>query len=126
MTGQKPRWGRNAVVLIAAAVVFLLAAGTFGTLWIIERNDHSAASEQLTGARTEAEQARTKLRDAESKRKAINDKLQETVGKERTQKQLRDKYANCAASGREFANFIRTLNEPAVDGAVTRIENTCF
>jgi hypothetical protein len=125
MNEQKPRWGKGAVVLIAAAVVFLLAGGAFGTLWILERNDHSATTEQLTGSRTQAEAARTKLKEADDKRKAIADKLQDAVTKERTQVVTNDRYRPCADASRVFANAVRAQDSNALEKSIPDLTLFC-
>lgn len=57
------------------AVVFVLAAGTFGTLWLLERNGHSKTVEELTTLRTEADGAKTQLAEAEKKRAEWDKKI---------------------------------------------------
>jgi hypothetical protein len=122
---QKPRRGKGAIVLIAAAVVFLMAAGAFGTLWILERDDHRATTEQLTGPRAQAAEAKTKLREAEDKRKAIGDKLQDTVTRERTLDITLDKFMNCADAGLKWANAVRARDEAAQSEPRSRISHWC-
>jgi len=125
MNDQKPRRGKGAVVLIAAAVIFLLAAGAFGTLWILERNDHSATTTQLTDSRTQAGTANAKLKEADDKRKAMADKLQEAVTQERSQEVANDKYRPCAEASRVLASAVRAEDNAAVEKAIPDMTIFC-
>lgn len=125
MNEQKRRWGKGAIALIATAVVFLLVAGSSGTLWIIERDEHSATSEQLPGLRAQVHEARTKLRDAEGRTKTMSDKLQEIVNQERAHDIVRERRTNCATAGRDFAGALRSGDDKAYEDAHYRLQLWC-
>lgn len=59
-----PKARRNRVVIVLA-VVFLLAAGTFGTLWFVERGDHRTTAEQLNDRETRLADVQAKLDKAQ-------------------------------------------------------------
>src|SRR5207244_1778496 len=51
-SAQKPKRSKKKLVLLSLLIVLLLgAAGTFSTLWIIERNAHQSASDELNAKR---------------------------------------------------------------------------
>jgi hypothetical protein len=135
------RRGKAAVrVLTALTVVFFVAAGTFGTLWFIERGDHKATAGQLNATRGEADDSRTKQQEAEaqakeaetksaqaaSERAKVEDQLQEANLKLSTQgadPATRD--GRCAGAARELTKAIKAGDDRAADTAGGRLVLLC-
>ncbi|RSM74344.1 hypothetical protein DMH04_40080 [Kibdelosporangium aridum] len=55
------------MIIPIMAVVFVLAAGAFGALWLLERSDHRKATDELTGLRAEVDGLRVQVAEAEKK-----------------------------------------------------------
>jgi hypothetical protein len=56
-------------ILVALVVVLFLVAGTFGTLWFVERGDHKTTAGQLDATRAEVDYSEGKQRKAEAEAK---------------------------------------------------------
>lgn len=63
---------RKPIALIVVAVVLLLAAGTFGTLWVLEKNSHSTTTSQLGEANEKQKAFDSKLDTEKNKYDDLN------------------------------------------------------
>jgi uncharacterized protein HemX len=107
------------VVLTILAVVMLGAAGTFGTLWLLERGDHnettqqlSTKDQQLADERKAHEGTKTKLTDSE---KAKADAEAKTTA-----------LTPCADAGQQFAKLALTnASEAEATKAATAMIFAC-
>ncbi|MCE7005587.1 hypothetical protein LWC34_22565 [Kibdelosporangium philippinense] len=71
---RKPR-NKPAIVMSALAIVFFLAAGALGALWLVEQGDHKGTSGELQTVQANLAKTAKRLEDTESERiKAVSDK----------------------------------------------------
>lgn len=71
---RKPR-NKPAIVMTALAIVFLLAAGAFGALWLVEQGDHKGTNSELQTVRSNLSKTTKQLEDTEKERaSAVADK----------------------------------------------------
>jgi uncharacterized protein (DUF3084 family) len=83
------------VALLATAIVFFLAASTFGTLWVLELAGHGTASGQLTDVRAQIDRTKAQLWDAEEVRKANTARAEAARTKSGGARAIRDRYKDC-------------------------------
>lgn len=121
MSEQRPVRAKGVVAVLAVTIVFLLAAGTFGTLWVMEKGGHSATSERLTGARTQVDDLRAKGKNA-----TVQYNLSINAGADLS---LKVSYLaglkECAAKTKELAQSLRDMRTIDIGAAASALEWPC-
>ncbi|RSM74346.1 hypothetical protein DMH04_40090 [Kibdelosporangium aridum] len=102
MTSPNPPARKRMIVPLVVLVLFVLAAGTFGTLWLLERGDHSKVSEELTVVRTETDGVRAKLSEAEKKQADLDKQVTEAGNARRTAETTAWANEDCAKATKEM------------------------
>ncbi|MFD1051727.1 hypothetical protein ACFQ1S_42315, partial [Kibdelosporangium lantanae] len=111
-------------------------AAALGALWLVERGDHKATEGQLTSARGETDDAKTKLKAAEKRANdadGLNSDL--SIKRARLQQDLDDANKKlddfakeptpCADAGRALAKAIRANDEKAGEDAGVKVILNC-
>ncbi|RSM74347.1 hypothetical protein DMH04_40095 [Kibdelosporangium aridum] len=71
---RKPR-NKPAIVMTVLAIVFFLASGAFGALWLVEQGDHKGTNSELQTVRSNLSKTTKQLEDTERERAgAVSDK----------------------------------------------------
>ncbi|MCE7005588.1 hypothetical protein LWC34_22570 [Kibdelosporangium philippinense] len=98
MTEQR----RRPIVPLVAVALFVLTAGTFGTLWLLERAEHSTVSEQLTAVEAESNDVKAKLAVAQEKQDGLDKRNVEVSNAKRTAETAAYNNRDCAKATREM------------------------
>jgi uncharacterized membrane protein len=121
MSEQRPPRAKGVVPILAIAIVFLLTAGTFGTLWVLEKVEHSATEERLTGARTQVQDLTAKGKDAEDRYRLD---LKEAADLSLKVSYL-DGLEECAVATRKLATSLRDKQTIDIDAAASDLDWPC-
>lgn len=116
---QKSRLRRWLLVVVA---VFVVATGAFGTLWFIERDNHKTTAGHVGSARTEIQDAGTKLANMEKRHVDVQGRVKKA--EQEIQKHEADVAANkpCTDAGHEL---VTAEEDAAIRAAVRQMEARC-
>jgi cytoskeletal protein RodZ len=128
-----PKPGSKVARIFAAlTIVLFVAAGTFGTLWFIERGDHKATSGQLNSARDEVKDnqakladANTRLKDADTKVRTAEDKATKADSDRAKAEEAVQAKNDCADAGKALAVAVKASDQKAGEAAATRVLLSC-
>jgi flagellar basal body-associated protein FliL len=124
-TPGKPR-RKITVVLAGFAVLLFLAAGAFGTLWFIERGDHDTTRAQLTAARTEAEDNKTKQKAAETKATDAEGKWHDATAERQKAQNAKEREALCAGNSRDLIAAVKANKQAEAEKLLTSVVMSCI
>jgi hypothetical protein len=102
-------------VLTLLAVLLFLAAGTFGTLWLLKQSDRGTATDQVTTTRAEVDDTTAKLKTAEADAAAAEKDLSDA-------QDARAKAWDIWDGDKQCATIARELNKAGQAGDVERMK----
>jgi hypothetical protein len=123
-------------LLIALVAVFVVATGTFVTLWFVERGDHKSTQGQLSASRADADDNNTKRQVAEKRaHDAENNSVDLLNERDQLQRdldtangqiaELTKEPTPCANAGRAVNKAARAADDKALKAAIDTLIRVC-
>lgn len=112
------------MIMPIVAGVFVLAAGTFGTLWLLERSDHRKAADELTSLRAEADGVRAQVAEAEKKRAEWDKKIMDVSNARLAAESVAYSSRRCVDAAREWLK-LPAGNSAQLDKKIVEVGAFC-